>query len=489
MEGSMNSAFSQISQLATFLQQQRRTCCLIGICGSGMRSMAQALLEAGHDVIGTDSCLTSAAAAEAEALSWSAIQPQIVADTNPQTIPAASIDMVIASVAIPPGDATLRQMQVSGIPCVTLPQAAAALWSGRQQICIAGTHGKTTTTGLLDSVLSGSGPAPGLFLGGQILGSDRCGRFGTADVAIIESCEYRRSFHWLNPTMVVLTGIDRDHFDSFECEAAEQDAFHQFLQQTPSGASVVVNADDRRAMECARSSGRTIVSYGHASGATFRFDAICSNTAGTTFQLQGPDGECVEFRSRLPGRHNTANITAAAVAAYVRGIDLQHAAARIAQFAGVRRRFEQRGHYRGAVLIDDYAHHPAAISATLSAARERFPGRRILAVFEPHQSSRLRALGDQFLDALLLADLSLVLPVLPVREQLSATACIRMSGNLVRQLNSRGQRAFLMANLDQATHKLDDAARDGDVIITMGAGRTNQIHDELNRRLQRDYAA
>jgi len=177
------------------------------------------------------------------------------------------------------------------------------------------------------------------------------------------------------------------------------------------------------------------------------------------------------------------------VAAMAEGLPPEKIAQHIGSFSGIRRRFEHRGTWRGVDLVDDYAHHPSAISATLRTARSCFPGRRLIAIFEPHQVSRTARLFSEFTQALTLFDECLVLPVLPARENASSAECCRISGRLVRRISEAGGRAFLMANLDQVPGRLDHAARPGDVVITMGAGRTNQIHDEINRRLQRNSAA
>ncbi|MCA9012652.1 MAG: hypothetical protein KDB01_23030, partial [Planctomycetaceae bacterium] len=192
---------------------------------------------------------------------------------------------------------------------------------------------------------------------------------------------------------------------------------------------------------------------------------------------------------QVPGLHNRLNAVAAIAAAVSQGASVEASIRGVENFPGIRRRFEHRGNFSGIDWIDDYAHHPTAIRATLTTVRNMFPQRRLIAIFEPHQISRVSALFDEFRSALSVADECLILPVLPARETASRAQCNRVSGRLVRSISESGGRAFLMTNLDQVLGRLDHSGRPGDVVITMGAGRTHQIHDEIHRRLQRNSAA
>ena len=191
----------------------------------------------------------------------------------------------------------------------------------------------------------------------------------------------------------------------------------------------------------------------------------------------------------MPGVHNAKNAAAAILAAELEGVAAEHAVELLRTFPGIRRRFEFRGEYRGALLFDDYAHHPTAIRETLAAARMVYPGRRLLVVFEPHQLERLRRLEEGFAAALSAADQVYVLPVLPAREQVSAEVAEQAAAVLVERIRQSGGFSRLVNSLDRVPMTLDDAVLGGDIVITMGAGRTNTIHDEINRRVQRDFAA
>ena len=349
-------------------------------------------------------------------------------------------------------------------------------------------------------ILNQAGLAPASFIGGEFCGLGKAGCFGTGASAVVESCEYREAFLALCPQTLVLTGVEPDHFDCFETHMQADQTFRKFVGKLTSDGTLVVNTANSRAMEVAGAARGRVVTYGTSKTCDWRVSGLTS-LAGKlsndgrlwsyqqTFELTGPGASPCQVSIQVPGAHNVENALAAIVAATVEGIPAKQAALHIASFPGMRRRFEYRGNWRGIDLIDDYAHHPTAIRATLRAARDVFPGRRLIAVFEPHQVSRTENLFQEFKRALEVADECLILPVLPARETASQATCCRLSGQMVRGISEAGGRAFLMANLDHVLGRLDHAARPGDVVITMGAGRTNQIHDEIHRRLQRDSAA
>lgn len=462
---------------------------LLGIAGSGVRSVAESLIDAGHIVVGSDIVFRRAADLRQVCEGEMPEAISVVAWDNVVCELNRGCDVVVASQAIAVDDVRIRTARDRGIPVMSPVQAAALLWRDRRQICVAGTHGKTTTTALLDRILTEAGAVPGLFLGGRPQSGGVCGRNGTPPFAIVESCEYRRAFCALSPSLLVLTGIDRDHFDSFADDCDEVAAYSAFVDRLRPGGQVIAPADCLRSAALLSGTGRSALRVSDTGAADWRATAIRHSVDGTSFTAEGPQQQQLRVTTQLFGRHNVINTMLAIAAADSLGITGDDICRGVSGFSGVRRRFEIRGTFNGVTLIDDYAHHPTAITATLKAVRQRFAGRRLIAVVEPHQASRLRALSTLFRDALLPADESLILPVLPARENLKQRACLQLSGELVRKLNSAGQRAFLMANLDQATARIDHSARPGDVVITMGAGNANRIHDELTRKLLRDRAA
>ncbi len=471
---------------------------LVGIGGSGMRSFAEMLADAGNHVIGMDASSSGSfrnrlnSGGKVDVIPWNQLPDWRL----------WSAVRVVCSLAVSPSDPVLADARRNGVLVQTLPQALGSFLRPMQQICIAGTHGKTTTAGMIWWILHQAGQDPAGFVGGELCGDLSAARLGSGRTSVVESCEYREAFLELNPQTVVLTGIEPDHFDCFQDDRTADLAFRRFAEKVPDDGVVIVRSDSPRAIEVARSSHRPVVSYSlhgrsdwnvllsSESGRSQNTSARATSTVWKQkFELLSRGRTVAEVRLQVPGLHNISNAVAAIIAAHTHGVPVAHAVDLISTFPGVRRRFEHRGIWNGIDLIDDYAHHPTAVAATLNTARAAFPRRRILAVFEPHQISRTERLFGDFAAALSLADESMVLPVLPARESASAAACCRLAGRLVRRITQSGGRAFLLANLDQVQGRLDHSGRPGDVVVTMGAGRTHLIHDELHRRLLRDSAA
>ena len=470
---------------------------LLGVCGAGMRAFAEMLLDAGQTVVGTDtdsdglSRLQSLKIPHCSLVRWPT-------ELNTDKYSNAT---VVHSLAVSANCPLLIQARQLNLKVAPLPLAMGEFLRNSRQICVAGTHGKTTTTGMIWWILQQAGLKPAGYIGGEFIDSHRSGAFGAGQTSVVESCEYRQSFLQLNPQTAVLTGIEPDHFDCFDVDQAADDAFQSFIERIPADGTLIVNSDNSRSHKLARMAKCSVFSVGWNTASDWnirnlRLDSEARNAVAIgppfpaqVFEIFHCGKSIAEIRLRVPGLHNVENATAAFVAAMAEGLPPEEIAQHIASFFGIRRRFEHRGTWRGVDLVDDYAHHPSAINATLRTARSCFPGRRLIAIFEPHQVSRTERLFSEFTQALTLFDECLVLPVLPARENASSAECCRISGRLVRRISEAGGRAFLMANLDQVPGRLDHAARPGDVVITMGAGRTNQIHDEINRRLFRDSAA
>ena len=470
---------------------------LLGICGAGMRAFAEMLLDAGQTIIGTDTDRDGLSRLQFLKSPHCCLVPWPTELTTDKYGGAT----IVHSLAVPANLPLLIQARQLNLKVSPLPVAMGEFLKNSRQICVAGTHGKTTTTGMIWWILQQAGLKPAGYIGGEFLDTHRSGAFGAGQTSVIESCEYRQSFLQLNPQTAVLTGIEPDHFDCFDVDQAADSAFRSFIQRIPTDGTLIVNADNSRSLDVARKVGCSVFSFGRNIEADWMIRSLAMDTSRTTatklghpfpaqvFEIFHCGKSIAEVRLRVPGLHNVENATAAFVASMAEGLPPEEIARHLGSFSGIRRRFEYRGTWRGVDLVDDYAHHPSAINATLRTARSCFPGRRLIAIFEPHQVSRTERLFSEFTQALTLFDECLVLPVLPARENASSAECCRISGRLVRRISEAGGRAFLMANLDQVPGRLDHAARPGDVVITMGAGRTNQIHDEIHRRLLRDSAA
>ena len=491
--------------LSAVWNTDRGTWLLLGICGSGMRSLCQQLLHYGDRVIGSDSCresLRRLAAEQSQACRQGQLQLVDAADVS--LLQEHSLTAVVRSLAVPESPDLSAAAAAAGIPFLTLPQAVAQRAAAQRQLCVAGTHGKTTTSGMLWWILQQAQPT-GLFLGGELcsetgrLFAERS-RTHTPPVAVIESCEYRRSFLHFRPASAILTGIEPDHFDCFASESELLQAYAEFLALVPADGTVIHDTGCLRSLrlvsQCAaRPLGFSLSYTGRAEwcirDVTPRTDLSAAEVSGSgcRFRMHHLDGRKLFVEIPMPGVHNAKNAAAAILTAELEGVAAEHAVELLRTFPGIRRRFEFRGEYRGALLFDDYAHHPTAIRETLAAARMVYPGRRLLVVFEPHQLERLRRLEEGFAAALSAADQVYVLPVLPAREQVSTEVAEQAAAVLVERIRQSGGFSRLVNSLDRVPMTLDDAVLGGEVVITMGAGRTNTIHDEINRRVQRDFAA
>lgn len=461
-----------------------------------MSAAAEILRDAGHTVFGMDesSAVNPAEAATrpfAQMLRWQA-----------DAIPA-ELDVCIASRAIPTSHPFLQMLADRNVETLSLPTFLARIFSEHRQICVAGTHGKSTSSAMLTWILHQAGRSPSCFVGAHQADLNCSGRYADSDDAVLESCEFLSSFVHLSPAIALVTGIERDHFDCFPDATAEDEAFGAFARRIVSGGVLVCRSDcERSAAMAFRAACRHVTFSAEPPremcvSQTNRHSGRQPDWEATDIQLKGIGSECriqdreqtCRLRLRVPGRHNILNALGAIAAAAEAGVSPALSCEALSSFGGIRRRFEIRGQYDGITLIDDYAHHPTAIRETLLTARSAFPGRRIVVAFEPHQLVRTTALFADFVAALRLADEVLVLPVYPAREQVTLLKCCQLSGQLVRRLNFFGTRAFLFANLDQIVSRIDHSGRPRDVFLTMGAGRTNLIHDELTRRLQRHSVA
>ncbi len=467
---------------------------LVGALGSGMRAFAEMLLDAGELVVGADDEFIASGPASRLPINRPGFR--LKNSSHMESILALAPRQVVYSMAVSENSELLQRCQLLGLSPLSLPRALGQLLVNRDQICIAGTHGKTTTSGMTWNILHQANCNPSAYVGGVMRNQNCSGIFGTGRFAVVESCEYRQSFMHLSPKIVVLTGIESDHFDCFSSQADCNQTFNDFVGRLPSDGTLVFNRDCQRSSAIAATCERRTVSFSLHEDSDWNF--VCCESNPTfklasshhqTFLLRHQHRDVGLVKLQVPGIHNQQNAVAAIAAAVATGLPVESAVRGVETFCGIERRFEHRGQFFGIDWIDDYAHHPTAIRSTLETARTVFRNRRLIAVVEPHQISRLSVLFEDFRSALSLADECLILPVFPARETASPAYCNRASGSLVRSISESGGRAFLMANLDQVLERLDHSGRPGDVVITMGAGRTNQIHDEIHRRLQQYSAA
>jgi len=441
----------------------------VGIGGSGMSGIAEVLLNLGYKVSGSD--LASNAATERLA----DLGAKVVLGHRADNI--ASADAVVVSSAVKPDNLEVVAAQVKRIPVVPRALMLAELMRLKQGIAVAGTHGKTTTTSLIASVLAEGGLDPTFVIGGRLVSAASNARLGTGEFIVVEADESDASFLHLQPVAAVVTNIDADHMETYQHDFSRlKQAFIRFLQNLPFYGSAILCADDANVREIMPSVSKPIVTYGMREDAMVRGTEIVAGDR-MRFKAKREGASTLEITLNLPGRHNVQNALAAIAVATELGVPDAAIRKALAEFRGVGRRFQRYGEISLApngrpagsfTLVDDYGHHPVEMRATLDAARGAFPGRRIVLAFQPHRYTRTRDLFEDFVKALSGADALLLAEVYPAGETPIVAADGRSLAEAIR-VAGKTEPVFVekISDMPDAIRKL---VRSGDVVLTMGAG-------------------
>ncbi|PKM07615.1 MAG: UDP-N-acetylmuramate--L-alanine ligase [Gammaproteobacteria bacterium HGW-Gammaproteobacteria-4] len=442
----------------------------IGIGGVGMSGIAEVLVTLGYQVTGSD--LGESASTRRLAALGATIRLGHAADN------LADVDVVVVSSAIRSDNPELRAAHERRIPVVPRAEMLAELMRFRRGIAVAGTHGKTTTTSLIASVLAQGGLDPTFVIGGQLLSAGVNARLGGGQWLVAEADESDGSFLRLSPLISVVTNIDADHLENYGGDFARvQAAFSEFLHRLPFYGLAVLCIDDPEVAALAETMPRHVMRYGFAANADVRAEQVQQFGAQTRFVLHLPDCAPLPVMLNLPGRHNVQNALAAAAVGWQLGVDANAIALALANFQGIGRRFNIKGELaldRGsALLVDDYGHHPVELQAVFDAARAGWPDRRLVIAFQPHRYTRTRDLLDDFVAVLSQADALVLTEVYPAGE----TPIIGADGKaLARAIRSRGRiDPVLAASARELPAVLADVLEDGDLLIVMGAGDIGQI--------------
>ncbi|MBN1438415.1 MAG: UDP-N-acetylmuramate--L-alanine ligase [Anaerolineales bacterium] len=451
---------------------------LVGIGGSGLSAIARVLLERGERVSGSDM-------AESTFLDGLRdLGAQVELGHAAENVRGA--DAVIVSSAVKEDNVEVAAARRAGLPVYKRSEFFGPLTRGKRTVAVAGTHGKTTTTGMIAHLLVRRGLDPSFIAGGALADFGGANaRAGQGDHFVIEADEYDRAFLGLAPWITVLTNVEHDHPDCYPTLEDLYRAFAEFLGRMQPDGSVAVCADSAGAIHVVEDLGKrrpdiSVYSYAVEMEADWQATQIQANAEGGSDFLAVRSGEVLgRVRIRLPGMHNVCNSLAALCAADLCGIPFSHAAKSLAQYHGAERRFEIKGESCGVTVVDDYAHHPSEIRATLSAARQRFPQGRIWAVWQPHTYSRTRVLLKQFEQAFGEADKTVVLPVYRAREPVDAAFPIE---EMVRAMTDT--EAVYIPELMEAVPYLTRELRCGDVLVMLSAGDANRIGEEVLRRMR-----
>ncbi len=452
----------------------------IGIGGSGLSAIARVLLESGYTVSGSDRAL-SPLAEELQRLG-----AKVYLGHRAEQVQGA--DWVVRSSAIPDDNVEVQAALRAGIPVYKRADFLGRWMEGKIGIAIAGTHGKTTTTAMVAWILTALGQDPTFIIGGVMRNLDVNAHAGRGQAFVIEADEYDRMFLGLRPRIAVVTNVEHDHPDCYPSFQDMLEAFEAFVGLLPQDGVLIACAENAGAfhlLKLAEQAGRRVLAYSvegqhveKASHWVMAEDLVINEYGGYSFKVKSNlFGEAVQLALRIPGRHNVNNALAAWGVALMLGLSPTEAAEALAAFQGTGRRFEVRGEANGVTFVDDYAHHPTEIQATLEAARARYGARRIWALWQPHTYSRTQVLRAEFAQAFHRADEVIVTEIYRAREPQQPFSAQVVAAEI------RHPSVHFLPHLTEAADYLERHLRPGDVLLVFSAGDANWVIDELLRRM------
>jgi UDP-N-acetylmuramate--alanine ligase len=449
----------------------------IGIGGSGLSAIARLLMESGYEVTGSDRAMTTFAA------DLQQTGATIYIGHHPRYVQGA--DWVVRSSAVPDDNVEVKAAQMAGIPVYKRADFLGKLMADKTGIAVAGTHGKTTTTAMLAFALTEMGRNPSFIVGGVLKNYGVNARAGGGDLFIIEADEYDRMFLGLKPRIEVITNVEHDHPDCYPTYEDMVSAFESFVALLPPSGTLIASIEDPGAaalLNNSRRLGHRVIAYTLQGDMTIQAthwiqarNTRPNERGGFDFEATTNFGEVESAKVSLqvPGQHNVRNALAALGVIATLKLSIKDAAVALRRFAGTGRRFDVQGEPHGVLVIDDYAHHPTEIRATLAAARARYPGRRIWAVWQPHTYSRTRTLSTEFARAFADADEVIVTEVYAAREPHEDFS----SAQIVKAM--KRPTARFVATTDDATEFLLKYVRKDDVVLVLSAGDADQISEDL----------
>jgi UDP-N-acetylmuramate--alanine ligase len=434
----------------------------VGVGGAGMSGLARLLAGCGCAVSGSDvsgGAIVDRLRAGAIEV-WTGCQPTRIRGQD---------GYVIRSAAVPLGDAEVQECVRRGFTAMLYAEAVGRLSEGRRTLAIAGTHGKTTTTGLTVMALRAAGIEPSHLIGGEVPELGGNGRWGKSPEFVVEACEFNRSFHNLRPFGAAILNVDHDHFDCYPSTDDLMAAFAGYLGRVrPGGTALVEDCVPKAVLHDLRHDVH-ILTVGSGLWADIRAVDVRDDLGRFSFVPFVHGRRLPRVQLTLSGRHNVHNALFALGLVHIAGADLDAACRGIAEFVGVQRRFEVHVGPAGGVLVNDYAHHPAEIRAVVSAARRRFPGKRLLAVFQPHQFQRTLCLLDEFAAALATAEASIIADIYGARESAQMRAAVS-TADLVGAVNRAGGAAVAGGAVEALPGVVLSSRRAGDIVLLLGAG-------------------
>ncbi len=467
------------SSLTPFMQRVRKVH-FVGIGGVGMSGIAEVMNTIGYEVSGSD--LSEGAVTEKLRAAGITVYKGHAAEN------VRDVDVVVTSSAIPADNPEIRVARARMIPVVPRAEMLAELMRFSNGIAVAGTHGKTTTTSLIASILAEGGLDPTYVIGGKLNSSASNAKLGSGQYLVAEADESDASFLYLQPMLAVVTNVDADHLSTYDGDFNRlRDAFVEFLHHLPFYGMAVVCVDDENARRLLPKITRPVIRYGIEQDADICASNIRTSGLQSSFDVMLHDSDItMHITLNLPGRHNILNALAAIAVAYELGVDVEAIKTALKNFAGIGRRMQMYGDINisaGTVtMVDDYGHHPTEVAATLQAVRSSWPERRLVVVFQPHRYSRTQDLFDDFTAVLADVDVLLVSEVYAAGEQPVSGADARSLCAAIRQ---RGKvNPIFVEDIEEVDRELASVLNDGDVLLTLGAGSIGRVASELPQKLQ-----
>ena len=436
---------------------------LVGVGGVSMSPLAEVLHGAGLTITGSDMQESRTVAR------LRSVGVHVVIGHQAESV--QGVDCVIRTAAVHDDNPEIAAARAAGIPVFERAQAWGALMRQyRNALCVAGTHGKTTTTSMCTHIFMAAQADPTVMIGGTLPMLGVGHRVGQGDTIIMESCEYCDSFLSFFPTVAVILNVDADHLDYFEDLNAVQRSFRSFAQLVPTNGWVVANAEDQNTMDTLAELDRNVLTFGVEQGDVKANNLSWSNGMGE-FDIMVNGSFYAHVALQVPGIHNAKNALAAAAAAHVLNIPGKAVEEGLSSFIGAGRRFEYKGEYNGAKIYDDYAHHPSELEALLTTAKT-LGYERVICAFQPHTYTRTKELFEEFIRVLKLADVPVLAEIYAAREK-------NTIGISSKDLVSHIPNGRYFSTLPEVTAALAELARPGDLILTVGAGDIYTVGEAL----------
>jgi UDP-N-acetylmuramate--alanine ligase len=449
----------------------------VGIGGIGMSGIAEVLLNLGYEISGSDLGTTD--------ITQRLDDLGAAIHRGHDASHIGNADVVVTSTAVRPDNPEVVAAHQRGIPVIPRAEMLAELLKMKFSIAVSGSHGKTTTTSMVATLLAHGGLDPTMVIGGKLASIGSNARLGDGEVIVAEADESDGSFLKLSPCLAVITNIDREHLDYYRDVEEIKEAFLQFANLVPFYGSTILCLDDPHVREILPRIKRKVITYGLTPAADYRAEEVTFSGSTTRFSLRHRDVLLGSVKLNVPGLFNVTNALAATAVA--RELEMTFPAIRegLSGFAGVQRRLEVRGEAKAITVVDDYGHHPTEIRATLAAARQVWPG-RIIVVFQPHRYTRTQALFEEFLTAFADADCLLVTDIYPASEEPIPGVT---AGRLCEEIRRAGHPdAVHFSGFDDLVDHLAKIARPSDVVLTLGAGSVWKVGEAFLRRIREGEA-